>query len=216
MQTTFILATLAGSALANINMAHPMLKRSVNDLAPRQTDSGIPDISPECQTAVLDVVKTLPTPPPEILSEEMKNPQQVTDPCKFTTPASLSDEYASYSSELLDWYNDNSKSLSSIFSLCSDLTAAAGDLVAFCSTDADVPTLIGGAGGATKTSGSSDAEETSSDSEKTASEAEKPTGTSTDDSSSNEESTSSTSTGGAARETGFAIAALAAVVAAAL
>lgn len=130
---TGLMAT-AVSASANF-MAHAEMKREV--LQPRQTDvTG--GISTECQTALLEVYSSLPSPPPEILSDAIENPQ--TDPCSFSTPASLADEYSSYSAEVVSWYAENEDEINSVLEACPILSQYA-TMVPVCPTD------LGGAGG---------------------------------------------------------------------
>lgn len=177
---TGLLAT-AVSASSN-PMAHAEMKREI--LQPRQTDvTG--GISTECQTALLEVYSSLPSPPPEILSDAIENPQ--TDPCSFSTPASLSEEYASYQSEVLSWYSENEDEIQSVLEECPILSQYA-TMVPVCPTD------LGGAGGgsSTGTPATNDASETTADASTATDDSES---TATDDS----ESTAtedSTATGG--------------------
>lgn len=211
MQTTFVLASLAGSALANHFMAPHHLKR---DLQARQTglpDLGdIPEISDECQSAGLSVLASLPTPPPEIVSAEMKNPQ-TGDPCDFTAPASLRDEYESYGSSVISWASKNEDKISKALSACSDIASMATDLVAVCTSNAAAPSkTTGGAASSDKTP-ESDSGDSSSNSGK-----DKNKDKSGDDSSS-ETPSPTPSEGAAPRATGMAFAGLAmGLVAAAL
>lgn len=118
------------SAVSATNlMIHPQMKR---DLQARQTD-GMDGLSTECQSAIIDIYQSLPTPPPKVLADAQENPQ--TDPCDFTTPASLSKEYASYSSQVLSWYLSNADDIYSAVSECSILSQYA-TMVPICATDA--------------------------------------------------------------------------------
>jgi hypothetical protein len=209
MQTTLLLATLASSALAShVLNAAPAFKRDLQAIAPRQTDSsGVGGLTEECQSAALDLLQTLPTPAPKIQSDIIANPQ-TGDPCSFSTPSSLSKEYASYSSELMSWYSDKEKDISSAISACSDLASLGGDMLNVCSTE--VPEGLAGSE-ATKTS-----DESSSETSTEESSNETSGSSSEDNTSASDEEASETSTGGAARETGMAVAAIAAVVAAVL
>ncbi|KAF5723792.1 bifunctional xylanase deacetylase, partial [Fusarium mundagurra] len=71
MQSIILTSLLATAVSANF-MAHPLMKRDL--LAPRAT-APVGGITEECQTAILDVYKTLPTPPPAILSDITEHPQ---------------------------------------------------------------------------------------------------------------------------------------------
>ncbi|KAH7191867.1 uncharacterized protein B0J16DRAFT_331875 [Fusarium flagelliforme] len=119
MQSIVIASLLATAVSANVNfMANPIMKRAA--LEPRQT--GLPslgDITPECQSAVLDLAQGIPTPAPEIVSDLLENPQ--TDPCDFSTPASLSAEYSSYSADIISWYGENSGDIMSAIKECPEL-----------------------------------------------------------------------------------------------
>jgi hypothetical protein len=210
MQTTFLLATLASSALAShVLNAAPAFKRDLQAIAPRQTDgAGVGGLTEECQSAALDLLQTLPTPAPKIQSDIIANPQ-TGDPCSFSTPSSLSKEYASYSSELMSWYSDKEKDISSAISACSDLASLGGDMLNVCSTE--VPEGLAGSE-ATKTSDESSSETSTEESSNETSGSS----SGNDNTSASNEEASETSTGGAARETGMAVAAIAAVVAAVL
>ncbi|KAH7246504.1 hypothetical protein BKA59DRAFT_478089 [Fusarium tricinctum] len=125
MQSIILASLLASAVTANSFMAHPLMKRDL--LAPRATDAasstdaaGLVDgLSGECQSAILDVYKTLPTPPPAVVSDLMENPQ--TDPCDFTVPSSLSKDYASYSSKIVSWYGEYEDEISSAIKECPEL-----------------------------------------------------------------------------------------------
>ncbi|KAF4340183.1 infection structure specific [Fusarium beomiforme] len=194
MQSIILTSLLATAVSANF-MAHPLMKRDL--LAPRATAPAVGDITEECQTAILSVYKTLPTPPPAIVSDLTEHPQ--TDPCSFSTPASLSKEYASYSSQVVSWYSKNEGEIKSALSECPALSQYA-TAVPVCATAA-----IGGAEAST-TAGKP--EKTTAAGDKTsASEAATPTSSGT-----------AVTTNGAAREGGliYAAAAVAGVVVAAL
>ncbi|RGP76440.1 infection structure specific [Fusarium longipes] len=133
MQSILIASLLATAVSANVNfMAHPIMKRGA--LEARQT--GLPslgDISEECQSAVLDLAQGIPTPAPEIVSDLLENPQ--TDPCSFSTPASLSSEYGAYSSSILSWYGKNQDGIMSAVKECPELAQFAS-LVPICEATA--------------------------------------------------------------------------------
>ncbi|KAJ4136480.1 hypothetical protein NW768_004093 [Fusarium equiseti] len=146
MQSIVIASLLATAVSANVNfMANPIMKRAA--LEPRQT--GLPslgDITPECQSAVLDLAKGVPTPAPEIVSDLLENPQ--TDPCDFSTPASLSSEYSSYSADIVSWYAKNSEDIMSAVKECPELAQFAS-MVPMCTataTEAKPSSLTSAAG----------------------------------------------------------------------
>ncbi|CAJ0552203.1 Ff.00g061820.m01.CDS01 [Fusarium sp. VM40] len=132
MQSIILASLLASAVTANSFMAHPLMKRDL--LAPRATDAASPTdaaglvdgLSGECQSAILDVYKTLPTPPPAVVSDLMENPQ--TDPCDFTVPSSLSKDYASYSSKIVSWYGEYEGEISSAIKECPELAQYASAL----------------------------------------------------------------------------------------
>ncbi|KAG8669412.1 hypothetical protein FPOAC2_08740 [Fusarium poae] len=133
MQSIVIASLLATAVSANVNfMANPIMKRGA--LEARQT--GLPslgDISEECQSAVLDIAQGVPTPAPEIVSDLLENPQ--TDPCSFSTPASLSSEYGAYSSSIIAWYAKNQDDIMSAVKECPELAELAS-LVPVCEASA--------------------------------------------------------------------------------
>ncbi|QPC79183.1 hypothetical protein HYE68_009935 [Fusarium pseudograminearum] len=133
MQSIVIASLLATAVSANVNfMANPIMKRGA--IEARQT--GLPslgDISEECQSAVVEIAQGVPTPAPEIVSDLLKNPQ--TDPCSFSTPASLSSEYADYSSSIIAWYGKNQDDIMSAVKECPELASLAS-LVPVCEASA--------------------------------------------------------------------------------
>ncbi|KAF5990288.1 hypothetical protein FBULB1_115 [Fusarium bulbicola] len=207
MQSIILTSLLATAVSANF-MAHPLMKRDL--LAPRATAPAVGGITEECQTAILDVYKTLPTPPPAIVSDITENPQ--TDPCSFSTPASLSKDYASYSSQILSWYSKNEDEIKSALSECPELSQYA-TAVPVCATAA-----LGEKGGAES------ATTTAEKPEKTSASGDKTTAAAGEEPSAESEASTPTSsaaaveTNGAAREGGFiyAAAAVAGVIVAAL
>ncbi|KAJ4313775.1 hypothetical protein N0V84_009236 [Fusarium piperis] len=212
MQSKIVLVSLLASAVSAQGnfMAHPQMKRDL--LAPRATDS-VAGLDKECQEAIMEVYKTLPTPAPEIVKDLTEHPQ--TDPCSFSTPASLSKEYASYSSEILGWYSKNEAEIKSALEECPALSKYA-DAVPICAT--------GGAGaGGAKTEATKTAEETEAETGAAESGASKPSGSASAESASDAaatptESSPAQATNGAAREGGmiYAAAAVAGIVVAAL
>ncbi|KAM4066362.1 hypothetical protein HRG_000471 [Hirsutella rhossiliensis] len=106
MQSIFaLLVALAASALADVHFNAAMPVLAARDDAP-QASATKPSINPECKS----VLKTFPTPPPEIKSEFKKS--WPTNPCDFSTPASLSTQVASYSSAVSAWGTENKEKLS--------------------------------------------------------------------------------------------------------
>ncbi|KAK7421270.1 hypothetical protein QQZ08_010047 [Neonectria magnoliae] len=132
MQSKMLLAAtlLATAASAAEFMAHPLMKRELDARATMDDLSATGISSPECQTAVLSAYKDVPTPPSAIVSDLLEHPQ--TDACKFTTPASLSKEYKSYSSEVMSWYSKNEDEIASALEVCPALSDYTG--IAPCST----------------------------------------------------------------------------------
>ncbi|KAL2677309.1 hypothetical protein Neosp_011078 [[Neocosmospora] mangrovei] len=213
MQSKIVLVSLLASAVSAQGnfMAHPQMKRDL--LAPRATDS-VAGLDKECQEAIMEVYKTLPTPAPEIVKDLTEHPQ--TDPCSFSTPASLSKEYASYSSEILGWYSKNEAEIKSALEECPALSQYA-TAVPICSNAA-------AGGDKTKaTEATKTAEETEAETAATESTASKPSGSASAETASDAAATPTTSspaqaTNGAAREGGmiYAAAAVAGIVVAAL
>ncbi|KAJ4256790.1 hypothetical protein NW762_008886 [Fusarium torreyae] len=202
---SIILATLLASAVsANSFMAHPLMQRDL--LQPRATDAAsAAGLSGECQSALLDIYKTIPTPAPKIVKDLTDNPQ--TDPCSFSVPASLSKDYSSYSSEIVSWYSKNEGEISSALKECPELSQYA-TAVPVCSTAAEAGAKKAG-GDATTTADKPEKTSTGSDSESTGA-ASTPTPT--------DSSSPAVNTNGAAREGGmiYAAAAVAGIVVAAL
>ncbi|KAH6605453.1 hypothetical protein Trco_007160 [Trichoderma cornu-damae] len=140
--TALLLAFVASASAAVDYMAIPHVRRELNIL-PRATPASqdsVDDTS-KCASEALDFVGSLPTPPPQILSDLTQNPQ--TDPCDFTVPKSLSAEYSSYEAEVLTWFSSHKSELSSLVSECSDLTSYTS-LINVCTS---------GAGGSSNASG---------------------------------------------------------------
>ncbi|KAK4066240.1 uncharacterized protein Triagg1_8072 [Trichoderma aggressivum f. europaeum] len=180
-----LLLTFVASASAAIDfMAIPHVRRELN--LPRATPiNEIRDTDPnKCVSEALSFVKTIPTPPPEIVSDLSKNPQ--TDPCKVSFPSSLSAEYSSYSSEVVSWLEGHKDELTSLASDCSVLSSYTS-LVNVCSAGGS-----SGSGSGPNTASAAPTESGADSASKTAGDAPKSTN------------------GVAARETGMAIAALAA------
>ncbi|KAF3057695.1 hypothetical protein CFAM422_012209 [Trichoderma lentiforme] len=181
-----LLLTFVASASAAIDfMAIPHVRRELN--LPRATPiNEIRDSDPsKCASEALSFVKTIPTPPPAIVSDLTKNPQ--TDPCKVSFPSSLSAEYSSYSSEVVSWLNGHKDELTSLASDCSVLSSYTS-LVNVCTADGG----SSGSGSGPNTASAAPTESGAGSASKTAGGAAQSTN------------------GVAARETGMAIAALAA------
>ncbi|KAM0546016.1 hypothetical protein ACHAPJ_011030 [Fusarium lateritium] len=201
MQSIILVTLLASAVSANSFMAHPLMQRDL--LQPRATDAAsAAGLSTECQSAMLDIYKTIPTPAPKIVEDLTENPQ--TDPCHFSVPASLSKDYASYSSEIVSWYSKNEGEISSALKECPELSQYA-TAVPVCSTAEAGAKKAGG--DATTTADKPEKTSAGSDSESTGA-ASTPT----------DSSSPAVNTNGAAREGGmiYAAAAVAGIVVAAL
>lgn len=214
MRTALVLTSVSafiGSACAVVDIDHPILQRDVNALLPRAT--GVTDaVSSKCQSALSEILSSVPTPPPKLVSAETKEGSSVTDPCSYHPPSSISKEYSSYTSEVLSWYSKHSKEVDAAFKVCTELKSLATGVVRLCSTDSNVPTALLAAATSTGTEHSdhSTSTETGKHSTETKSKESTETG-------STAAGSSSSSTGAAPRETGMALAAIAAgLVAAAL
>ncbi|KAH7134587.1 hypothetical protein B0J13DRAFT_84957 [Dactylonectria estremocensis] len=128
MQSKILVSSLMVSAVtatSGFMAAYPHVKREIEARATSAYTymTAVPTTgiySPECQTAVLDLYDDVPMPPSDIVSDLLENPQ--TDPCDFTTPASLSDEYASYTSEVSSWFEEHKDEFSSAIKDCPALT----------------------------------------------------------------------------------------------
>ncbi|KAF4583152.1 hypothetical protein GQ602_006296 [Ophiocordyceps camponoti-floridani] len=94
----------------------PMLQAR-GTILPRETATPtVSGISEECLMAAESVLGTAPSPPPDVQSAILKNPQ--TNPCDFSTPQSLTSQFSSYSSLLASWASSNENKLTA----CSDLS----------------------------------------------------------------------------------------------
>ncbi|KAI5465013.1 hypothetical protein BGZ63DRAFT_421993 [Mariannaea sp. PMI_226] len=187
MQSKIVLATtlLAAVVSADNFMLHPQARRDLEARATSTTDDAL-----SCANAILSVYSDVPTPPADIVSDLLDNPQ--TDPCHFTIPASLSKEYSSYSKEVMSWYDDHSKAIESALSQCPSASSYA-NMVPSCTDKGDSSKPTDDSSQSTGTVDSSNADSTkgSSDSSKT------------------DSADSSKSTGGAAQQTAVAAAAMA-------
>lgn len=191
MQSKMLLAAtlLATAVSATEFMAHPLMKREIDARATADGSTATGLSSPECQTAILSAYKDVPTPPSAIVSDLLDHPQ--TDACHFTTPASLSKQYKSYSSEVMSWYSKNENEISSALSVCPALSDYTG--ISPCSTK--------------KGSSGSDAKATGSDASATAADATGTSGSKADSTATGDSKT--TSTGAASHHGGMAAAAMA-------
>lgn len=149
MQSKLILAFAAAASAQNF-MANPLVRRNIDasNLQPRQTldADALDGLSDDCQSAVMDIAQSIPTPPPAVLSDALENPQ--TDACSLSVPSSLSSAYSSYEQQLSSWIGDNIEELVSVVGECPEL-ASLTSLVPVCSTDAGA--LLGGDTSATAT-----------------------------------------------------------------
>ena len=136
MQAKLVLVSaLAASVSATVDFHAAVAAREAPAaLAPRQT------VDAECQSAVLSAGSSIPTPPPEVVSAIGNNKQ--TDPCSFSTPASLSKEFASYSSQLESWASKNKD----ILTKCSALADLNTISVTSCDKKGGASTKATGAG----------------------------------------------------------------------
>ena len=143
-----LLATLAAAATAqqaNVLPEAQVAKRTIEAIVARETDAMA------CATAAASIYVTLPTPPPEVLSYEMSNPQ--TDPCSYSVPATLSAPFSSYTEAVKSWYSGHSAEVNSVLKACS-ITNVAGQVPVCTNSAAGKPTVAGGAGGSsTKNAG---------------------------------------------------------------
>ncbi|KAK5991531.1 hypothetical protein PT974_09815 [Cladobotryum mycophilum] len=143
MRSTLILASLAASTTAQFNLeAVAHARRDLHAMQARATGSDIL----ACASAALDITQSMPTPPPDLLSDIIEHPQ--TDPCHISLPASLSGEYSSYTKEVKSWINDNKGKLSSLAKSCS-IASSYTAVAPVCTSDAG----SGGSGGGSSGSG---------------------------------------------------------------
>ncbi|RDA96189.1 hypothetical protein CP533_1681 [Ophiocordyceps camponoti-saundersi (nom. inval.)] len=117
-----LLLCMAGSSSGEVNYLALIQRRDdhLKPLHPRQTGTSISggggEVSQECFAAAESVFSSIPSPPPEIRSAIMRD--MPTNPCDFTTPASLTSQFSSYSSVLASWASANENKLSA----CSAMT----------------------------------------------------------------------------------------------
>ncbi|PHH93105.1 hypothetical protein CDD83_957 [Cordyceps sp. RAO-2017] len=120
------LAAAPPAAAIDYSAAMPILERRA-DIVPRQTDGpslGGLSVSGPCISVASSVFGSIPTPPPEIQPELVK--AAGSDLCKFTPPASLTNQFSSYSSQLVSWISENESKLSPCSGALSQISAVAG------------------------------------------------------------------------------------------
>ena len=184
-------AITAAVAVVNAQLDDPMVYPQMRAyIEPRQTAGveekllGLPNLAPSCTSAIKDLVKTLPTPPPKLVTGIGVG----NDPCHTAIPDTLTSDYTSYSSEIGSWFTQHSQSVSSALSKCPEISKLATKLPV-CATSY----LGGGVGTHSPATATATATGT-----ETATGTQAPTGTET-----------TAAGGGAARETCMAYAALA-------
>jgi hypothetical protein len=159
MHTAAILVVLAASSAVNAfdALQQPHMKRAIVQLEARQTgtvqdgqvqtltNSDLPVLAPSCTSAISVVYGSLPTPPAALVDAFGPDgvPDGGSDACSITVPASLSSDFASYSSQLLGWYSDYSDRVSSVLDECTQLSSLV-DMLPICETA--VPSHSGGSG----------------------------------------------------------------------
>lgn len=94
-------------------------------LEPRATVS-LPDVPKKCSTEVMDLLGSVPTPPVDIITKILGDPPS--DLCSFSTDASLSKDYSSFSNKVVSWLSSNSDEVSSIYSNCPAVSSYASML----------------------------------------------------------------------------------------
>ncbi|KAI1201770.1 hypothetical protein F5X97DRAFT_12460 [Nemania serpens] len=115
LSNIFLATTVIGLAAAQV----PAIARR-DFLENRQTDG----LDPECASAVSDIsslYSSVPTPPADLLSVTLPS-----DPCVTPTfTGKLQSEWATYTSEALQWYTSHSDELLSFVTACSGLVNGA-------------------------------------------------------------------------------------------
>ncbi|KAK4222964.1 hypothetical protein QBC38DRAFT_65140 [Podospora fimiseda] len=115
--TLLLLLTSTTITSANLIPGHLAIKRAADSLQPRQTSS--PDFDLDlsaCYSTLTEVLKSVPTPPPAILTFAIT--QTATDPCDVVIPKTLSSVYSSYGSVLAKWYATAGDSVTSALKQC--------------------------------------------------------------------------------------------------
>jgi len=107
MQIKTVLLALVATVSAD-NLLRPA---QVPAIAARATGT-----SDQCTAALFSLADTAPTFPPDL--ESFAETATMTDPCKFTGPASLSSEYSSYMQQAKSWLGAHNGELSSLASSC--------------------------------------------------------------------------------------------------
>lgn len=229
--STILLVTLAATqASANmqrLSIPYPRVALEQRGLAARQTDddTAYPTATEDaaCESAydaLASLVTDMPTPPPALESWALTETDldTVTDECSFSVPASVSSDYAAYSSSLLSWYDAHTSEFSSAVAQCTDLAEETSDLDACTSSDGGLASASSTAAGAASNSasatatGSSPAAESTGASTKTTLATTASSASTTGASSASSSSSAVATAGAAAREVGLAGAVLAVVL----
>ena len=199
MYSQLVIAALAASVSANLLVpGHFPIRRDIHvarQTASAASASGTGLSDEDCQSSILSIAESVPTPDAALSSYEAT--YSPTDSCSYSVPSSLSSDYSSYSSAVYSWYSANSDAMSSIISECPQYAAETSE-VSECSATAT------GTG-----SSDSSATGTASGSSETGSSS---TGTSTGSSA----SASASGSGASAREVGIVGAVLAGILGAAV
>ncbi|KJZ76652.1 hypothetical protein HIM_03988 [Hirsutella minnesotensis 3608] len=95
-------AFVAASSAANVDI--PMAAIVARQESPNPTHT-VKALNPACKS----VLVTMPTPPPALISEVKSQfmSRKIKNPCDFSTPASLKDQVASYTSAVSVWGGEN-------------------------------------------------------------------------------------------------------------
>ena len=89
----------------------------------------------ECYTSLTSVIKTLPTPGPELESFVLKHADD--DLCKLTVPNSLTSAFSSYESALVSWAKTGAAEITKALDACPGYETLTSQLdVPTCSADA--------------------------------------------------------------------------------
>lgn len=228
--STILLATLAATQVSanmqRLSIPYPRVALEQRGLAARQTDddTAYPTATEDaaCESAydaLASLVTDMPTPPPALESWALTETglDTVTDECSFSVPASVSSDYAAYSSALLSWYDAHTSEFSSAVAQCTDLAEETSDLDACTSAPASSSSTAGGgvasnSASATATGSSSSAAGSTGASTKTTLATTASSASTTGASSASSSSSAVATAGAAAREVGLAGAVLAGVL----
>lgn len=168
------------------------------DFATGTADASFPSSTedPACSAAIdsiYSVAADMPEPPEDV--ESYLYTATATDFCASSVPTSLSADFASWSSDVLDWYSSTaSAALSSAVAECPDLTDGDDDYtdLGFCTDDAGVAAATGASG---STGGLASATATATGADKTDGSSASSTATETAKKGSSTTATSATGTG---------------------